>query len=95
MSWTSSSRANSISSAASCKFTIRFITAQGRTCSKLILSRRTYVDLCFVPWEFTAHSFLGDDLKAAGLDAEKKYPNYWAWYQRLLARPSVKKTYGL
>lgn len=55
---------------------------------------RTYVDLCFVPWEWVANNFLGADLKAAGFDAEKKYPNYWAWYQRLLSRPSVKKVYG-
>ncbi|KAM3508026.1 hypothetical protein MY10362_001447 [Beauveria mimosiformis] len=61
----------------------------------LLGSKLTYVDLCFVPWEFAAQNFLGEDLKAAGYDAQKKYPNYWAWYQRLLARPSVKKTYGL
>ncbi|OAA56506.1 Glutathione S-transferase [Cordyceps fumosorosea ARSEF 2679] len=61
----------------------------------LLGSKLTYVDLCFVPWEFVAHNFLGEELKAAGYNAEKKYPNYWAWYQRLLARPSVKKTYGL
>ncbi|KAJ6785194.1 hypothetical protein PWT90_01605 [Aphanocladium album] len=61
----------------------------------LLGDKLTYVDLCFVPWEWVVLNFLGTELKAAGFDAEKKYPNYWAWYQHLLARPSVKKVYGL
>ncbi|KAK3196792.1 hypothetical protein K4F52_000136 [Lecanicillium sp. MT-2017a] len=59
----------------------------------LLGDKMTYVDLCFVPWEFTVNNFLADELKE--FDAEKNYPNYWAWYQRLVARPSTKKAYGL
>jgi hypothetical protein len=46
-----------------------------------------------VPWEFTVNSYLADELKE--FDAAKNYPNYWAWYQSLVARPSVKKAYNL
>ncbi|KAM3515850.1 hypothetical protein MY11210_000621 [Beauveria gryllotalpidicola] len=58
-------------------------------------SKLTYVDLCFFPWEFAAHSFLGEYLEAAGFDAKKKYPNYWAWFERLKTQHSVKTIYGL
>ncbi|KAM3428027.1 hypothetical protein MY4824_009093 [Beauveria thailandica] len=58
-------------------------------------SKLTYVDLCFFPWEFSAHSFLGEYLEAAGFDAKKKYPNYWAWFERLKTQHSVKTIYGL
>ncbi|KGQ02412.1 Glutathione S-transferase 2 [Beauveria bassiana D1-5] len=58
-------------------------------------SKLTYADLCFFPWEFAAHSFLGEYLEAAGFDAKKKYPNYWAWFERLKTQHSVKTVYGL
>ncbi|TQS32295.1 hypothetical protein Golomagni_07394 [Golovinomyces magnicellulatus] len=59
----------------------------------LVGNKLTYVDLSFVPWETTVHNFLGEETKS--IDAATKYPHYWAWFQGLAARPSVKKAYGL
>jgi glutathione S-transferase len=53
----------------------------------------TYVDLAFVPWDRLI-DVISKDLVVES-DAEKKYPNFFAWHNRLLARPAVKKVYGL
>lgn len=58
----------------------------------LVGDKCTYADIAFAPWEHGMHGFFGAETKH--LDAEHKYPHYWAWYQRLQARPSFKATYG-
>lgn len=55
-------------------------------------SLSTYADIAFLPWEFAVHSYIGDHVKH--IDVENKYPNYWAWYQRVVNRESAKKVYA-
>jgi glutathione S-transferase len=43
----------------------------------------------FVTWDSAAPYFFGDAFEA--MEIPKKYPAYWAWKQRLLERPAVKK----
>ena len=58
----------------------------------LVGDKCTVADLAFVTWDTSIPWIFGDDFKT--LDIEKKYPNYAAWRERLLARPAVKKTLG-
>lgn len=53
-----------------------------------VASLSTYADLAFVPWNNMLPMF-GDTW--AKYEIETKYTNFFAWHQRLLARPSVKK----
>ena len=53
----------------------------------------TYADLSFVPWCVTVQQ--GCKQVWDSWEVEKKYPDFSAWYARLLERPSVKKIYGL
>jgi glutathione S-transferase len=55
----------------------------------LVGERCTVADLMFVTWDFASPSFFGDAFEA--MEIPKKYPAYWAWKQRLLERPAVKK----
>lgn len=59
----------------------------------LTLPDSTYADISFIPWNFgvinSGSNVLGD------VDLEKEYPNFWAWHQRLMERPTVKKAYNL
>ncbi|CEJ87004.1 hypothetical protein VHEMI04271 [[Torrubiella] hemipterigena] len=58
----------------------------------LVGDKCTYADIAFLPWEFGVHNFIGEQVKH--IDVETKYPNYWAWYQRLVNRESAKKVYA-
>lgn len=53
----------------------------------------TYADLVFIPWDRVVDAVSKDMVEKAG--GEKKFPNFFAWNNRLMARPSVKKLYGL
>ncbi|KAF2832833.1 URE2 protein [Ophiobolus disseminans] len=57
----------------------------------LVGNRITYADIAFVSWEVTIRKMIPD------LDerAERLYPNYLAWFRRVSARPSVKRTLKL
>ncbi|EFY92707.1 hypothetical protein J3458_001842 [Metarhizium acridum] len=59
----------------------------------LVGNRFTYADLVFIPWDRVVEGFSKDLL--AESEAEKKYPNFFAWHKRLVARPAVRKVYGL
>lgn len=52
----------------------------------------TYVDLCFVVWNQIAFYFppIKEAIAADG-DIPTRFPNFWAWHQRLMSRPAVKK----
>lgn len=52
----------------------------------------TYADLAFQTWENGMHFYFKEATKP--YDAANKYPNYWAWYQRLSNRPTVEKVYA-
>jgi glutathione S-transferase len=58
----------------------------------LVADKCTYVDLSFLTWDNAIPWIFGDDYPALGLD--KKFPNYWTWRERLLARPAVKKVFA-
>ncbi|PHH72724.1 hypothetical protein CDD82_5835 [Ophiocordyceps australis] len=57
----------------------------------LVADKCTYADLSFIPWDVAVKALLPEVWK--GFDVENKYPNYAAWHARLIARPSVQKTY--
>jgi len=54
----------------------------------LVGDKCSYADLSFVPWYWLCPAIMGE-----GFDKEweSKYPTSWAWYQRMLSRPAVKK----
>ena len=45
----------------------------------------TYADLMWLPYKIVAMKL--------ELDLEKEFPNFYAWEQRLLGRPAVKKVW--
>ena len=49
----------------------------------------TIADLSFVTWNMLIPFIFGDE--ANDIQLEKNYPNYYAWNQRLMARPAVQK----
>lgn len=49
----------------------------------------TIADLSFITWDMMIPWIFGD--RSGELDFEKNYPAYFAWNQRLMARPAVKK----
>ncbi|CZS97255.1 related to theta class glutathione S-transferase [Rhynchosporium agropyri] len=55
----------------------------------LVGNKCTIADLSFVTWDMMVPFILGDEAKS--LDIENKYPNYYAWNQKLMQRPSVQK----
>lgn len=57
----------------------------------LVGNKFTYADLAFIPWDVTIKKFLPETWDK--YDVKAKYPNYVAWHERLIARPSVKKLY--
>ncbi|OAQ68982.1 glutathione S-transferase [Pochonia chlamydosporia 170] len=59
----------------------------------LVGDKFTYADLVFIPWDRVVDAVSKDMVEKAG--GEKKFPNFFAWNNRLMARPSVKKLYGL
>ncbi|CAH0051810.1 unnamed protein product [Clonostachys solani] len=60
----------------------------------LVNNKLTYADLSFVPWNrvIQGHPILNSVVWEA-YEIEKKYPNFVAWHQRLVSRPSVEKAY--
>ncbi|KAF7533995.1 hypothetical protein G7054_g6606 [Neopestalotiopsis clavispora] len=62
----------------------------------LIANRLTYADLSFVPWD---HVLLSAPFFREAIwdeyDLARKCPNFVAWHERLMTRPSVKTVYGL
>ncbi|KPM44376.1 hypothetical protein AK830_g2176 [Neonectria ditissima] len=54
----------------------------------LVGGKCTYADLAFVPWN-TFVPAVGNTVEK--YEIETKYKNYWAWHQRMLARPAVQK----
>jgi glutathione S-transferase len=55
----------------------------------LVGDKCTIADLAFITWDSLSPWFFGDEFES--LEIPKKYPAYWAWKQRLLERPAVKK----
>jgi glutathione S-transferase len=49
----------------------------------------TIADLAFITWDMLIPFIFGGEAK--DLQLEKNYPNYYAWNQRLIARPAVQK----
>lgn len=54
----------------------------------IYVTNSTYADLAFIPWNNMFGFIFGDEVKT--VVPEDKYPNFWAWHNRLLARPGVK-----
>ncbi|KAI0158878.1 glutathione S-transferase [Pestalotiopsis sp. NC0098] len=53
----------------------------------LVGDKVSYADLAFITWE----SVIQQIFFADRMDEIKAYKNYWAWYERLNARPAVQK----
>lgn len=53
----------------------------------LVGDKASYADLAFITWE----SVIQQIFFADRMDEIKAYKNYWAWYERLNARPAVQK----
>ena len=64
---------------------------QGRTDTGddvwLVGSKCTYADLAFVPWDL----LLLKRLFPEGFDAEKKFPLFYRWHEKVTGRPAVAK----
>lgn len=48
----------------------------------------TYADLMFVPWNAMTGFIVSEDFDK---EWKEKYPTCYAWHQKLIARPAVKK----
>ncbi|KAH7144260.1 glutathione S-transferase [Dactylonectria estremocensis] len=61
----------------------------------LVGDKCTYADLCFVPWNKVAlfAPFFRDVLQNE-YKVQERYPNFLAWFERLISRPAVKRAYG-
>ncbi|TVY35372.1 Glutathione S-transferase-like protein [Lachnellula subtilissima] len=55
----------------------------------LVGDKCSIADLSFVTWDLLVPWIFGD--RIGEYDAEKTYPNFYAWNQRLMARPVVQK----
>ncbi|KAH9896998.1 glutathione S-transferase C-terminal-like protein [Cubamyces lactineus] len=53
----------------------------------LVGDKVTIADLSFIPWNAGALGFAVKDLE--GFDAEKQYPSFYKWHQKLCTRPVV------
>jgi len=56
----------------------------------LVGNKCTYADIAFFPWDLPLYGFIGPEEEYW----KKKYPEFWAWNQRLRAREAVQKTLG-
>ncbi|OQO07242.1 hypothetical protein B0A48_07812 [Cryoendolithus antarcticus] len=55
----------------------------------LVGDKVTYADLAWVPWYWLIPAIMGEE---GGMeDLQKKFPTFAAWFDRLSARPAVKK----
>ncbi|KAH8776659.1 glutathione S-transferase [Diaporthe sp. PMI_573] len=54
----------------------------------LVGDKPTYADFAFVTWDNAIAWIFGEE--AAQIVPEDKYPNFFAWHKRLVARPSVQ-----
>lgn len=58
----------------------------------LVGDKLTLADLAFIPWDRTCDTILlGDEEAATAEQREKLWPNWFAWHNRILQRPSVQK----
>lgn len=57
-----------------------------------MLPLSTYADLAFIPWDYAIKNYTPQLWEKH--QVKTKYPNYAAWFERLVERPSVKKAYG-
>ncbi|KAG0649291.1 Glutathione S-transferase [Hyphodiscus hymeniophilus] len=55
----------------------------------LVGDKATIADLAFVTWDTMIGRIFGE--RGNEINIEKDYPNYYAWDQRITARPAVKK----
>lgn len=56
----------------------------------LVGDKCTYADLSFVTWDMMIGFLMQDEIKA-GWKMEEHAPHWYAWHQRLMERPAVKK----
>ncbi|KAH6659753.1 glutathione S-transferase [Truncatella angustata] len=56
----------------------------------LVGNKASYADIVFIAWEQVMHFVLPDQL-----DRYKGFKNYWAWFERITARPAIQKTIKL
>lgn len=54
----------------------------------LVGDKYTYADLSFIPWGAMIPWLKGGD---AEKELEKDYPNYWAWWKKIVTRPATEK----
>lgn len=54
----------------------------------LVGDKFTYADLSFIPWNWLLPIAMGQDFDK---ELEKDLPNYWAWWQKVSARPAAEK----
>ncbi|KAJ4393110.1 hypothetical protein N0V93_002317 [Gnomoniopsis smithogilvyi] len=59
----------------------------------LVGEKCTYADIAFIPWNNMMSFIFGDEAKT--IVPEDKYPNFWAWHNRLVARPAVQAALAL
>lgn len=59
------------------------------SCCSSNSSFSTVADLSFLTWDLMIPWIFGEELES--IETEKNYPNYYAWHQRLMLRPHVKK----
>lgn len=57
---------------------------------------RTYADLAFIPWNKILESGSALPVEITEKNGlREKYPNFFAWHERLVSRPAVKKALGI
>lgn len=56
----------------------------------LVGNKASYADISFIAWDSLMHVIVADQL-----DRFKSFKNYWAWYERITARPALRKTFKL
>lgn len=58
----------------------------------LVGGKITLADIAFIPWDRALDTILAGDSEAATAEQrEKLWPNWSAWHNRVLQRPSVQK----
>ncbi|PNP50696.1 hypothetical protein THARTR1_08714 [Trichoderma harzianum] len=58
----------------------------------LVGDKITLADLAYIPWDLALDTILlGDEESATAEDRKKLWPDWFAWHNRVLLRPSVQK----